>query len=29
MSLDKIEHGLIRKSKFKHLSGYLNKWFPD
>ena len=29
MSLDKIEHGIIRKSKIKYIQGYFSKWFPD
>ncbi|MEO6228945.1 MAG: DUF547 domain-containing protein [Ferruginibacter sp.] len=28
ISLDKIEHGLLRHSKIKWSLGYLNKWFP-
>lgn len=28
LSLDKIEHGLLRRSKVKLSYGYLNKWFP-
>ncbi len=28
LSLDKIEHGILRHSKVKWGLGYLNKWFP-
>jgi thiol-disulfide isomerase/thioredoxin len=28
-SLDKIEHGILRRSKIKWSLGYLNKWFPS
>ena len=28
LSLDDIEHGLLRRSKIKWSLGYLNKWFP-
>jgi hypothetical protein len=29
LSLDYIEHGILRRSKNKLSMGYLNKWFPD
>jgi hypothetical protein len=29
MSLDKVEHGILRRSKVKWSLGYLNKWFPS
>lgn len=29
MSLDDIEHGILRRSKIKWSEGYLNKWFPS
>lgn len=29
LSLDDIEHGLLRRSKVKWALGYLNKWFPE
>lgn len=29
MSLDDIEHGILRHSKIKWSLGYLNKWFPN
>lgn len=28
LSLDNVEHGLLRRSKIKWSLGYLNKWFP-
>ncbi len=28
LSLDDIEHGILRRSKLKWSGGYLNKWFP-
>lgn len=28
LSLDKVEHGILRRSKNKLSFGYLNKWFP-
>ncbi len=28
LSLDKVEHGILRRSKNKLSLGYLNKWFP-
>lgn len=29
LSLDLIEHGILRRSKVKWAEGYLNKWFPS
>jgi hypothetical protein len=29
VSLDDIEHGVLRRSKIKLSQGYLNKWFPS
>jgi hypothetical protein len=29
ISLDLIEHGILRRSKFKYSLGYLNKFFPS
>ena len=29
LSLDDIEHGILRRSKIKWSEGYLNKWFPN
>jgi hypothetical protein len=29
LSLDLIEHGILRKSKYKYSLGYLNKFFPS